>query len=68
MAIDLTLILPKQPHIQPKVAMEKRKLHLSPWFHKDDFAALSFQDLPPPPPVTTDLAIQFFGFFWAVGN
>ena len=25
MAIDLTLILPKQPHIQPKVAMEKKE-------------------------------------------
>ena len=69
MAIDLTLILPKQPHIQPKVAMEKRKLHLSPWFLRMIFAALSFQDFPPPPPVTTDLAIQFLiCFSMAVGN
>ena len=60
MAIDLTLILPKQPHKQPKVAMEKRKLHLSPWFLRMILLPFRFKIYPPPPPITTDLAIQFW--------
>ena len=62
--------LAMQPHTKPKVAMKKSGAAFESLVHKDDCAALSnLKIYPPPPPITTDLAVQSFVFlFLAAGG